>query len=448
MLEKSRDLFSQAKKVIPGGVNSPVRAFKSIEHQPPFIEQGKGSRVYDVDGNSYIDYVNSWGALILGHAHPQVVEAACETASKGTSFGAPTALETEMAGLIVDAVPSVELVRMVNSGTEAVMSALRLARGYTGRSKVIKFNGCYHGHCDSFLIKAGSGAATFGYPDSPGVTEGTASDTITLPYNDLEAVKEIFTRCGEQVAAIVVEPVAGNMGLVKPESGFLEGLRSVTEKYGSLLIFDEVITGFRVGPGGAQQRFNVHPDLTALGKIIGGGMPVGAFGGKREIMEQLSPVGPVYQAGTLSGNPLAMSAGIATLKLLKEPGVYEQLEEKRDKLTAGMAEAAAASKVDTYRAEIGSMFCTFFSSEPVKDFAGASRSDQEQFKVFFRELLRCGVYIAPAQFECGFVSLAHSDKDLEETVAASEKAFAAVRKYIDGEKESSKLISKLWKTGS
>ncbi len=441
MYEKSRALFAEAKEVIPGGVNSPVRAFKSIAHQPLFIERAEGSRVYDVDGNAYIDYVCSWGALILGHANSRVVKMIAETAAKGTSFGAPTVLETEMASLVVDALPSVDQVRMVNSGTEAVMSALRLARGYTKRDKVIKFSGCYHGHCDSFLIRAGSGAAALGYPDSPGVTGGTATDTILLPYNDLEAVKAVFKQFGEDIAAVIVEPVAGNMGLILPEDGFLQGLRQVTKQHGALLIFDEVITGFRVGPGGAQQCFDVFPDLTTLGKIIGGGLPVGAYGGRREIMEHLAPEGPVYQAGTLSGNPLAMAAGVATLQQLKEPGFYEALNNKRKKLETGLAEAAAAAGIAISQAGTGSMFGTFFNDGPVVDFDSAASSDGERFKIFFRALLKSGVYIAPSQFESGFVSAAHSEADLEETVAAAEKAFAALKIHLEQQQKAAKRIS-------
>lgn len=437
MQEKSNALFVEAEKVIPGGVNSPVRAFKSVEKKPPFIERASGSRVYDADGNAYIDYVGSWGALILGHAHPRIVEALGEAVQKGTSFGAPTALETELASLIVEAVPAVEQVRMVNSGTEAVMSALRLARGYTKREKIVKFSGCYHGHCDSFLIRAGSGAATLGCPDSPGVTAGTAADTILLPYNDLKAAEEVFAQMGEQIAAVVVEPVAGNMGMVLPAEGFLEGLRSLTEQHGALLIFDEVITGFRVGPGGAQEHFGVYPDLTTLGKVIGGGMPVGAYGGKYEIMQHLAPAGPVYQAGTLSGNPLAMTAGIVTLKMLQEPGVYEQLAEKRLKLTAGLNDAASAAGVKISQAGIGSMFGMFFNDGPVTGFESATCSDGEQFKNFFREMFHQGIYLAPSQFECGFISAAHSDTDLEETVEAAKKAFAVVKRYLDGKDGSS-----------
>ena len=441
MYEKSRALFDEAKTVIPGGVNSPVRAFKSITHQPLFIDRAEGSRVYDVDGNAYIDYVCSWGALILGHTHPRVIEAVNEAAKRGTSFGAPTALETEMASLVVEAVPTVEQVRMVNSGTEAVMSALRLARGYTKRDKVIKFSGCYHGHCDSFLIRAGSGAATLGCPDSPGVTEGTAADTILLSYNDLAAVQEVFSQQGNNIAAVVVEPVAGNMGLILPEEGFLQGLRKATKEYEALLIFDEVISGFRVSPGGAQQYFAVSPDLTTLGKIIGGGLPVGAYGGRREIMEHLAPVGPVYQAGTLSGNPLAMAAGLATLQQLKLPGFYESLNNKRIKLETGLAEAAAAAGITINQTGIGSMFGTFFNAEPVVDFDSAASSDAEQFKVFFRALLKAGVYIAPSQFESGFISAAHNEADLDETIEAAGKAFWAVREYLDRQDGSSQMIS-------
>ena len=436
MYEESKALYSEARKHIPGGVNSPVRACKGLLHQPLFIEAGAGSRIRDADGNSYIDYVCSWGALILGHADPGVVRTLTETAAKGTSFGAPTALETEMAKLIIETVPAVEVVRMVNSGTEAVMSALRVARAYTGRSRVVKFVGCYHGHCDSFLIKAGSGVATLGYPDSPGVTEGTARDTIVLPFNNLHAVREIFADCGDDIAAIVVEPVPGNMGLIMPEDGYLEGLREISAAHGALLIFDEVISGFRVAHGGAQQYFGISPDLTALGKIIGGGLPVGAYGGKREIMEHVAPVGPVYQAGTLSGNPLAMAAGIETLKRLKEPGFYDNLERKRKKLVSGIGHAAAGQGIRIAQNGIGAIFGSFFNDRPVIDFESAKSSDQQNFKVFFRTLLKEGVYMAPSPFESGFISAAHSEKDIEETIAAAEKAFAAVKESLDNRKAS------------
>jgi len=428
---KSQKLFLQAEKIIPGGVNSPVRAMKTVMDQPIFIERAKGSRVYDVDGNSYIDYVGSWGPLILGHAHPQIIEIIAKTAANGTSFGAPTALENEMAALIVEALPAVEMVRMVNSGTEAVMSALRVARGYTGRSKIIKFAGCYHGHCDSFLIKAGSGAATLGCPDSPGVTEGTAGDTIIVPYNDLDAVKEALELYAGTIAAVIVEPIAGNMGLVLPQEGFLEGLRDLTSKNGVLLIFDEVISGFRVGYGGAQEYYQIKPDLTTLGKIIGGGLPVGAYGGRREIMEQVAPCGPVYQAGTLSGNPLAMAVGIETLKILKAPGFYEKLNAKREKLTSGLAKKARDTGISIQLGAVGSMFGTFFNLNPVKDFAGAILSDSSAFKIYFLNLLKQGIYIAPSQFETGFVSAAHNDEDIEITVTAVGQAFQAVSNHYE-----------------
>ncbi len=428
MFEKSKTLFNEAQNLMPGGVNSPVRAFKSMGGNPLFIEKGKGSRFYDADGNSYIDYVQSWGPLILGHAHPRIVEVISETAAKGTSFGAPTELENEMAKLVIEAVPSVEMVRMVNSGTEAVISAIRVARGYTKRNKIIKFAGGFHGHGDSLLIKAGSGVTTLGLPDSPGVTPGTAQDTIIASYNDLEQVKEIFTKVGEEIAAVIIEPVAGNMGLVIPKDGFLEGLREVTQKYGALLIFDEVMSGFRVAYGGAQEYFNVTPDLTTLGKVIGGGLPVGAYGGKKEIMEQVAPAGPIYQAGTLSGNPLAMAVGIETLKIIKEPGVYKTLAEKAAKLGAKIKAAADAQGIPVKCYNIGSMFCTYFNEEEVFDFASAARSDLEAFKIFFMALIENGVYIAPSQFETGFMSLAHSDEDIEKTVVAAEKALIAVKK--------------------
>ena len=427
MFDKSGLLFAEAKQYMPGGVNSPVRAFKAVGGEPPFIVRGKGSRLYDVDDNVYIDYVGSWGPLILGHADPRIVEVIQETAARGTSFGAPTAMETEMAQLVIQAVPSVEMVRMVNSGTEAVISALRLARGYTGREKIVKFSGCYHGHGDSLLIKAGSGVTTLGLPDSPGVTAGAAKDTIIAPYNDLEFVQEIFSREGENIAAVIIEPVAGNMGVVLPRPGFLEGLREVTTKYGALLIFDEVMTGFRVSYGGAQEYFNVDPDITTLGKIIGGGLPVGAYGGKKEIMKQVAPTGPIYQAGTLSGNPVAMAAGMATLKILREPGTYEKLEEKSATLARGMAKAAADHGVPVCLKRIGSMLCTYFTTNEVYDFDTATKSDLECFKLYFKSMLEMGIYMAPSQFEAGFVSLAHSDDDIAKTISAADKAFAVVK---------------------
>ncbi len=429
MFERSRQYYREARQVIPGGVNSPVRAFKAVGGEPLFLERGAGSKVYDVDGQEYIDFVGSWGPLILGHAPPEVLEALKETAARGTSFGAPTVLETEMARLVIEAVPSVEMVRMVNSGTEAVISALRLARGYTGRHKIVKFAGCFHGHGDSLLIKAGSGVTTLGLPDSPGVTPGTAQDTLLAPFNNLGAVEALFEQNEEEIAAVILEPAAGNMGLVLPEPGFLEGLRELTRRCGALLIFDEVMTGFRLAYGGAQERYGVTPDLTTLGKVIGGGLPVGAYGGKRAIMEQVAPSGPVYQAGTLSGNPLAMASGIATLKRLQEPGTYEHLEKMTARLVRGIGEAAEKHGVPIYSRQAGSMFCAYFSDQPVTDFESAARSNVKQFGAFFRNLLENGVYIAPSQFEAGFMSLAHSDEDIEKTVDAADRAFAAVKNH-------------------
>lgn len=427
MFKKSKSLFAEAKQYMPGGVNSPVRAFKAVGGEPPFIVRGEGSQLYDADGNVYIDYVGSWGPLILGHAMPRIVEVIQETAARGTSFGAPTSLETEMAQLVVQAVPSMEMVRMVNSGTEAVISALRVARGYTGREKIVKFSGCYHGHGDSLLIKAGSGIATLGLPDSPGVTSGAARDTIIAPYNDLEFVKELFARDGEDIGAVILEPVAGNMGVVLPRPGFLEGLREVTRSYGALLIFDEVMTGFRVSYGGAQQYYNIDPDITTLGKIIGGGLPVGAYGGKKEIMEQVAPSGPIYQAGTLSGNPLAMAVGIETLKELQKPGTYEKLEERSAALALGLEKSAAAHGVPVCLKRIGSMVCTYFTADDVYDWDSAAKSNLESFKLYFRSMLESGIYMAPSQFEAGFVSLAHTEADIAKTIAAAEQAFAVVK---------------------
>ncbi|WP_320415612.1 glutamate-1-semialdehyde 2,1-aminomutase [Candidatus Contubernalis alkalaceticus] len=416
--KKSIEAFEKAKKIMPGGVNSPVRAFSSVGLNPPFISEGKGSKIYDLEGKEYIDYVCSWGPLILGHCHPQVVEAVKTALESGTSFGAPTEMETEMAELVTGAFPSMEMVRMVNSGTEATMTALRLARGFTQRDKILKFNGCYHGHVDSLLIKAGSGVTTLGLPDSPGVTPGTARDTISISYNDIDSLKEVFEQQGEEIAAVILEPVAGNMGLVLPRLGYLEFLRKITEKYGSLLIFDEVITGFRAAFGGAQEVYGVRPDLTCLGKIIGGGLPVGAYGGRREIMESMAPLGPVYQAGTLSGNPLAMSAGIAVLKVLKEGSIYTQLEVKTKKLLEGVKKGADRLGIPVRVHRIGSLFCVFFQEGEVWDFDTAARSDLNMFTRYFQAMLERGIYLAPSQFESGFVSAAHTEEDIERTIEA------------------------------
>lgn len=421
-------MFAEAQQYIPGGVNSPVRAFKSVGTDPVFIQRGDGAYLWDVDGNRYIDYVASWGPLILGHRHPAVIEALHNYLDFGTSYGAPTELETQLAKMICEAVPSVEMVRMVNSGTEATMSALRLARGYTGRNKIIKFEGCYHGHADLLLIKAGSGALTFGVPNSPGVPASTASNTITAPFNNLAVLKEIFAQHGDDIAAVIIEPVAGNMGVVPPEPGYLEALREITREYGALLIFDEVMTGFRVAYGCAQSLYNIDPDLTCFGKVIGGGLPVGAYGGKRAIMEHVSPAGPVYQAGTLSGNPLAMTAGITTLKELAKPGVYQELERKSAKLAQGFAEAAAEAGIAVSQNRVGAMFCTFFTSEKVVDFDTACTSDTDQYAQFFRAMLDQGVYLAPSQFEAVFMSTAHSDEDIEYTIEAAKKAFKAIKR--------------------
>lgn len=420
--EKSTQYFAEAQTYIPGGVNSPVRAFKSVGGNPVYISKGEGSRIFDVDGNSYIDYIGSWGPLILGHAHPKVLAAITEVAALGTSFGAPTYRETEMAKLVCEIVSSVEVVRMVNSGTEATMSALRLARGYTKRNKIMKFEGCYHGHADSLLIKAGSGVATLGLPDSPGVPEGTALNTITVPYNDLESVKLAFESYGEDLAAVIVEPIGGNMGVVPPQPGFLEGLRAITEQYGTLLIFDEVMTGFRVALGGAQQLFGITPDLTTMGKVIGGGLPVGAYGGKREIMQQVAPAGPIYQAGTLSGNPLAMAAGLSTLQELSKPGAYEQLEKLSARLGEGLADNAKRLGIPHTLNRIGSMVCLFFTDTPVINYETAKTADLERFSAYFSHLLDEGIMIPPSQFEGMFVSLAHTEEDIERTIEASYNA--------------------------
>ncbi|WP_311079514.1 glutamate-1-semialdehyde 2,1-aminomutase [Paenibacillus polymyxa] len=417
----SKVAFDEAKQYIPGGVNSPVRAFKSVGITPVYIDHGEGSRVYDIDGQSYLDYVCSWGPLIMGHAHPEVVKALQAAVVKGTSFGAPTLAETEMAKLVCERVPSMDIVRMVNSGTEATMSAIRLARGFTSRSKILKFEGSYHGHADSLLIKAGSGVATLGLPDSPGVPEVVATHTITVPYNDLASVKLAFEKFGEEIAAIIVEPVAGNMGVVPPQPGFLEGLREVTQQYGSLLIFDEVMTGFRVGLHSAQGRFGVTPDLTCLGKVIGGGLPVGAYGGRRDILEQIAPSGPIYQAGTLSGNPLAMAAGFSTLKLLT-PEVYDRLEERAARLQAGFERNASELGIPVTINRVGSMVCPFFTEEKVVNFDTAKMSNQDHFRRYFIEMVNEGVSVAPSQFEGMFVSGVHTVEDIDATIEANYRA--------------------------
>jgi glutamate-1-semialdehyde 2,1-aminomutase len=420
-ISQSLKEFERAKSSIPGGVNSPARAFRSVGGNPVFIDGARGTTIWDIDGNEYIDFVASWGPMILGHADNRVIKAICEAAQKGTSFGAPTVLETEMAEQISRMKPSMEVVRMVNSGTEATMSALRLARGYTGRDKFIKFDGCYHGHADSFLIKAGSGALTLGLPDSPGVTAGTAKDTLTAPFNDMESISRLFEKHGNDIAAVILEPVVGNMGVVIPEDRFLRGLREITLKYGTLLIFDEVMTGFRLARGGAQEYFGIKPDLTTLGKIIGGGLPVGAYGGAREIMEKLAPAGPVYQAGTLSGNPLAMAAGLTTLRILDEtPDFYKNLEAKSGKLTEGLMGNIKQTGQNAVINRVGSMFTLFFTDLPgVKTFDDAIRSDTEKFGRYFRLMLRQGIYIPPSQFEAVFVSSCLSDREIDKTIQAS-----------------------------
>ncbi|MBC8019226.1 MAG: glutamate-1-semialdehyde 2,1-aminomutase [Verrucomicrobia bacterium] len=424
--DRSSILFQQAKLSIPGGVNSPVRAFKSVGADPLFIKRAAGDRIFDEDGNSFIDYVGSWGPMIVGHCHPQVVEAVKHAMDSGASFGAPTELEITLADMVIAAVPSIEMVRMVSSGTEATMSAIRLARGYTGRDKILKFSGCYHGHADALLVKAGSGAATFGVPDSLGVPADFAKHTLTGEYNSLDSVRALVAESKGDIACIIVEPVAGNMGTVPPREGFLEGLREICTNEGILLIFDEVMSGFRVAYGGAQELYGITPDLTTLGKIIGGGLPVGAFGGKRDIMEQLSPSGGVYQAGTLSGNPLAMTAGIATLKLLQQPGFYQKLEEKSRQVAEGIAKAAKNAGYPIYSTRVGSMFCAFFSKSSVYDWPSASQCDTKAFAKYFLAMLDEGIYLAPSQFETAFVSAAHSEADIEKTIAAAAKCFKLI----------------------
>lgn len=423
-MSRSSNLFSAAQKHIPGGVNSPVRAFKGVGGDPIFFKKAKGAYVYDEDDNQYIDYVGSWGPMIVGHAHPEVLKSVQEVMQKGLSFGAPTEVETQMADKVCELVPSMDMVRMVSSGTEATMSALRLARGYTGRDKIVKFEGCYHGHSDSLLVKAGSGALTLGVPTSPGVPAALAEHTITLSYNNLDEVKQTFKEIGKEIACIIVEPVAGNMNCIPPVSGFLEGLRSVCDEYGSVLIFDEVMTGFRVSLGGAQGHYKIKPDLTTLGKVIGGGMPVGAFGGKREIMGHIAPLGPVYQAGTLSGNPVAMAAGLETLKLISQAGFYESLSKQTKKLASGLEERAAKANIPLTTNQVGAMFGFFFSEEKdISTFEQVSACDAERFKAFYHGMLKEGIYLAPSSYETGFVSSAHTDDDIEKTLDAAEKVF-------------------------
>ncbi|QOY34007.1 glutamate-1-semialdehyde 2,1-aminomutase [Anaerobacillus isosaccharinicus] len=425
--DKSSAAFAKAKEIMPGGVNSPVRAFKSVKMDPVFMERGKGSKIYDIDGNEYIDYVLSWGPLVLGHVDDQVTEALKKAAELGTSFGAPSELETKMAELVIERVPSVEVVRMVNSGTEATMSALRLARGYTGRNKILKFEGCYHGHGDSLLIKAGSGVATLGLPDSPGVPEAVAMNTLTVPFNDLESLRYAFEEFGDDIAAVILEPVAGNMGVVLPQPGFLEAVREITEQNGTLLIFDEVMTGFRVGYHCAQGVLGITPDLTCLGKVIGGGLPVGAYGGKREIMEMIAPAGPIYQAGTLSGNPLAMTAGYETLSQLT-PAHYEEFNRLGKKLADGLSAAATQYGIPHRTSQAGSMIGFFFTDQEVTNYEQAKKSDLDRFATYFRYMLEEGVSLPPSQFEGMFLSTKHTDEDIEKTIAAADKAFAMLVK--------------------
>jgi len=427
-LENSQNLFNRAIEKIPGGVNSPVRACRSVGSNPVFIDRAIGCLLFDADGNRYIDYVGSWGPMILGHRHSVVIETIENVLNRGTSFGAPTDLELELAEIIIEAVPSIEMVRMVNSGTEATMSAIRLARGVTGRDTIIKFDGCYHGHADTLLVEAGSGVATLGIPGSPGVPASFVEHTLSLPYNDIDLVKKVMAEQGDSIACIIVEPVAGNMGLVKPVGGFLESLRELTTECGSLLIFDEVMTGFRVAYGGAQELYGILPDITTLGKIIGGGLPVGAYGGNREIMEYVAPQGPVYQAGTLSGNPVAMAAGIETLKLIGHSGFYDALDEKADRLANGLKKAAGKAGAKVFLDRVGSMLGLFFTEKQVKNFEDAKTSDLEKFSAYYRNMLQRGIYLAPSQFEAFFVSAAHNLDHIDETVHAAEEVFDIIVK--------------------
>lgn len=423
---KSEEIFAAAQKLMPGGVSSPVRAFKSVGGQPIVFDHVKGAYIWDVDGNQYIDYVGTWGPAICGHAHPEVISALHEALEKGTSFGAPSALENVLAEMVIDAVPSIEMVRFVNSGTEACMAVLRLMRAFTGRDKVIKFEGCYHGHADMFLVKAGSGVATLGLPDSPGVPKSATSNTLTAPFNDLEAVKALFAENPGEVAGVILEPVVGNAGFIPPDAGFLEGLREITKENGALLVFDEVMTGFRIAYGGAQEKFGVTPDLTTLGKIIGGGLPVGAYGGRRDIMTLVAPSGPMYQAGTLSGNPLAMTAGIKTLELLQKPGTYEYLDKITKKLADGFLSIAKETGHAACGGQISGMFGFFFTAGPVHNYEDAKRSDLGKFSRFHRGMLERGIYLAPSQFEAGFTAVAHTDEDIDKTLAAARDVMASL----------------------
>ena len=429
-MTKSEKAFTEAKELIPGGVNSPARAFAAVESDPLFIEEADGALIYDIDGNEYIDYIGSWGPMILGYNHPAVVEALQKQLMKGTSFGAPTEVETELAELVVEAVPSVDKVRMVNSGTEATMSAIRLARGFTGRDKIIKMEGCYHGHGDSLLVDAGSGVATLGISGSPGVPEELAQDTIVVPYNDLEAVEKAFAKYEGEIAGIILEPVPGNMGVLRPGLNYLEGLREFTSDNGALLIFDEVMSGFRVAYGGAQEVYGVKPDITTFGKIIGGGLPVGAYGGRKEVMAKVAPEGPVYQAGTLSGNPLAMTAGKVTLELLKQGNVYDQLEEKASALEAGFKENIAELGIPAVVSRVGSMFSLFFRDEEVTNYQETQECDTDAFSLYFETMLEQGIYLPPSQFEANFISAVHNERDLKKTVKANYKALKEVKKKL------------------
>lgn len=425
-ITKSQEIFGAAQNLMPGGVSSPVRAFKSVGGQPIVFDRVNGAYIWDVDGNKYIDYVGTWGPAICGHAHPEVISALHTALEKGTSFGAPCALENVLAEMVIDAVPSVEMVRFVNSGTEACMAVLRLMRAFTNREKIIKFEGCYHGHADMFLVKAGSGVATLGLPDSPGVPKSATASTLTAPFNDLEAVKALFEQNPQEIAGVILEPVVGNAGFITPDAGFLEGLRELTQEHGALLVFDEVMTGFRIAYGGAQAKFGVTPDLTTMGKVIGGGLPVGAYGGRREIMSMVAPAGPVYQAGTLSGNPLAMTAGIKTLELLSKPGTYEYLEKITQKLADGLLKIAKDTGHAACGGHISAMFGMFFTAGPVNNYEDAKKSDTAKFGRFHRGMLEHGIYLAPSQFEAGFTSLAHTEEDIEQTLAAAKAVLSSL----------------------